>query len=32
MLGGGYGLAGGFWGRGWSPFEIYLPLVVRNWP
>lgn len=29
MLGGGYGLAGGFWGRGLAPFRIYLPLIVR---
>jgi hypothetical protein len=32
MVGGGYGLAGGFWGRGWSPFRLYLPLAVRTWP
>ena len=32
MLGGGYGLAGGFWGRGWVPFRLYLPLVVRGGP
>jgi len=32
MLGGGYSLAGGFWGRGLVPFRIYLPLVQRDWP
>ena len=32
MLGGGYSLAGGFWGRGMTPSRFYLPLVLRNGP
>lgn len=32
MLGGGYSLAGGFWGRGLVPFRVYVPLVLRQWP
>jgi hypothetical protein len=32
MLGGGYSLAGGFWGKGLVPFQFYLPIVVRGGP
>jgi hypothetical protein len=32
MLGGGYSLAGGFWGRGMEPSKFYLPIVFRNGP
>jgi hypothetical protein len=32
MLGGGYSLAGGFWGRGLVPLQFYLPLVLRDGP
>jgi hypothetical protein len=32
LLGGGYGLAGGFWGMGWTPLRVYLPIVLRNAP
>ena len=34
LSGGGYNLEGGFWGGGLSgvtTFNIYLPLVTRNW-
>ncbi len=29
LTGGGYTLAGGFWG-GIAPYRLYLPLVLRN--
>jgi len=35
LTGGGYTLAGGFWGGGavaGSVYEVYLPLVLRNSP
>ena len=32
MLGGGYSLAGGFWGRGLVPYQFYLPIVLRDGP
>jgi hypothetical protein len=31
--GGGYTLSGGFWGRaGPAAYDVYLPLVVRDYP
>ena len=30
LSGGGYTLAGGFWGGGAARYGIYLPLVVKN--
>ena len=30
LTGGGYTLAGGFWGGGAARYGIYLPLVLRN--
>ena len=30
LSGGGYTLAGGFWGGGAARYGIYLPLVLRN--
>jgi hypothetical protein len=32
LLGGGYGLAGGFWVKELVPFQFYLPLVLRDAP
>ena len=32
MFGGGYSLAGGFWGRGLVPFHFYLPIVLKDGP
>jgi hypothetical protein len=32
MLGGGYSLASGLWGRGLVPFQFYLPIVLRDGP
>jgi hypothetical protein len=29
MNGGGYTLAGGFWGGGASQYKVYLPLVIK---
>jgi len=31
LSGGGYTLAGGFWGGGAAQYRIYLPLVLRNY-
>ncbi len=31
LSGGGYTLAGGFWGGGLIPYRINLPLVLRNY-
>ena len=31
LPGGGYTLAGGFWGGGLIPYRINLPLVLRNY-
>jgi len=31
ISGGGYTLAGGFWGGGLIPYRINLPLVLRNY-
>jgi len=30
LSGGGYTLAGGFWGGAAAPYRVYLPLVLRN--
>lgn len=30
LSGGGYTLAGGFWGGAAAQYRVYLPLVVRN--
>jgi hypothetical protein len=30
LTGGGYTLAGGFWGGGAARYGVYLPLVLRN--
>jgi hypothetical protein len=32
LEGGGYRLVGGFWGGAVASYEIYLPLVLRNYP
>jgi hypothetical protein len=32
MLGGGYSLVGGFWGRGMIPVRVYVPIVLRVGP
>jgi len=32
LSGGGYTLAGGFWGGAAAPYRVYLPLVLRNGP
>jgi len=32
LSGGGYTLAGGFWGGGAARYSIYLPLVLRQSP
>ena len=32
LTGGGYSLAGGFWGGGAAQHRVYLPLVMRNYP
>ncbi len=31
LTGGGYTLAGGFWGGAVAQYRIYLPLVLRNY-
>jgi hypothetical protein len=32
MFGGGYSLAGGYWGRGLVPYQFYLPVLLRDGP
>ncbi len=31
LAGGGYSLLGGFWGGAVPPYQVYLPLVLRNY-
>lgn len=31
LSGGGYSLVGGFWGGAVPPYQVYLPLVLRNY-
>ena len=31
LAGGGYVLAGGFWGGAWAEYLVYLPLVLRSY-